>query len=276
MGGFGKKGGKGRTLGDGEKARNVEFILYDDGIVLPKDAVGNPMVNVHGRLVSFLDSAGLKCALSPVHDLDVYDLEDVIAYRARYAKRHGLKATAEEVIINSPDVGTPKEPHRHLHCYASGPRTLDWWLDWISPLCETYPAWRVWYIERPDTATRYLAHLDSEDKPHYPATAVEGFGGMDLSPLWHSDEIQTMHADVDIKSAIQSEGIRYYNQLYDWACETGDYNIMRNVKGAHSFWCQYLGGRLAIRNENMKRKSMRGGNGSVGAKSEGNVEDMIG
>lgn len=243
---YGHKGGKGRILGDKEKARNVEFIVYDDGVFCPKDESGALLVSPHGRMVSYLDSCGCRCALSPLHDQDVFDLEDVIAYRDRYAKRHELPATAEEVIAASPKVGDPKEPHRHLHMYAQAPHAVDWWLDeMIRPLCPDYPSWRVYQIINPFTATRYLAHMDSKDKAKYQPDQVEGFGGMDLSPLWASDEIMAIYAEDEVKEAIRANGIVYFHQLYDWACSTGDIALRRQVKGCQSFWNTYLSSRSA-------------------------------
>lgn len=261
---FGKKGGKGLALKDGESVRNVEYIIYPDQLDVPVGKDGEPMVTPHGRLVSFLETCGTKCALSPLHKDDVYDLEDVISYRHRYAAKMGLSASADEVIAESPDVGQPKEPHWHLHCYFAGQRKRDWLVDFIRQAVTDYPAWRIYRIENAYTATRYLAHLDCKTKPKYSANEVEGFGGMDLSPLWTSDEIESLHAIDDICEVIKSERIRYYNQLLDWALSSGDYNLLRSVRGNVSLWNNYLSGRAAEASAHAKRKSV------------GSVEELIG
>lgn len=264
MAGFGTKGGKGQILKDGEKVRNVEFILYDDNVEIPLGKDGKPMSTPFGRIVSFLDAARIKCALSPVHNEDVYDLEDVIAWRKRYARNHDLVATAEEVISSSPEVGTPKVEHRHLDCYAQAPHAKEWWLDFIRGLCPEYPDWRVWRIDNPKSATLYLSHKNSPDKARYKDADVLGFGGMDLSPLFETNEVQRLYTIVDVRDAIKENHIRYYNQLLDWAISTGDFDLANSVKGNASLWNMYLNGRISERAMN---KSM---------KCVGIVEDEIG
>lgn len=259
-----KAGIKSRVLDEKGSYRNVEYIIYPDQIIVPKGEDGQPLVTPKGRLVSYLETAGVQAALSPLHVGDMYDLEDVIAWRKRYAAKAGLEATAEEVIENSPKIGQIKEPHWHLDVYLSGQRKREYFHEWISQVCDHYPIWRMLKIERPDSATRYLAHLDCPSKVKYPANEVLGFGGMDLSPLWRTDEVEQMFTEIDIRDAIKENQIRYFNQLVDWAIGTGDYQIRKYVKGNAAYWNNYLSGRAA---ERAGRNSVKNG---------GNVKDMIG
>lgn len=258
MGGYGKKGGKGRIIMDGEKVRNVEYIIYPDNVFVPRDALGELLATPHGRIVSYLESARIKCALSPLHHSDVYDLEDVIAYRDRWAKRHELPATAEEVIANSPEVGEPKEPHYHLDVYAQAPHVASWWRDWIYQLCPDYPAWRIWRVDNPEAATLYLSHKGQKDKARYRDDEVEGFGGMDLSVLYRPSDVEKVYTLNDVREAIRENGIKFMNQLLDWALDTGDYQLICSVRGNAGLWRDYLGGRTSEREAKRERRNISG------------------
>lgn len=245
--------GKGRLIKDGEKVRNAEVIIYPDTIYCPVDMEGEPLCTPFARLISFLDGCGIKCLCSPLHDNDVYDLDDVVAWRRRYALKYGLMADAEKVITESPKVGQKKEPHYHVDLYASGPHDAAYWVDFLSPLCD-YPKWRIARIDNPYTATRYLAHMDSPTKAGYPSRDVMAFGGASLAPLFDNDEVKRAEIDGEIREVIRDMGFRHYNQLFDWAIQAGSYEYFASVKGKANVWALYFGGMKAEAAERKERK----------------------
>lgn len=243
-------------LKEGQKARNVECIIYPDAVIMPTDEGGQPIGTPWGRIVAYMDNLRVKAALSPLHDEDTYDYDDVQKRRERYVDHHGAteQSVLDEVL---PKVGEKKKPHYHLMLCFAGGRTRDGLSQMLAGLVDI-PVWRWQVIESVYGATRYLAHMDCKDKPHYNASLVVPFGGFSLAPLADTDDVSSLAVTQEIHKAIADEGIRYYSQLDRWSRRTGDINVMRNVQGRVGYWYRYLSDCSAERAERAERRKAEG------------------
>lgn len=233
-----RKAGKGRLMEDDEKLRNVETIIYPDMIKIPEDM--RSIITPYARLCSFMETCKFKCILSPLHDQDVTDVEDIMARRKRYMREHeGLTYDAEEVIQACGKVGEQKEPHYHALWFFDTQRDKDWMLDFWSE-CFDNPRWRISAITKNSSAIRYLAHMDQKSKHRYNTCDIRGFGGADLSPLVATDEVQSMNAYLDAYAAIRDYGFTQYFQVLEWAVDSGDYDLVKSVRGNVSSIDRYL------------------------------------
>ena len=256
-----------RRVSEEESVRNVQYIIYPDHIIVPEGKDGKPMCTPYYALCSWLDAQGVKAVLSPLHNLDMYDVQDVQQYRERYMYLHET-ATLEDAIANSPDVGQSKEPHYHLDLYLPGQKPLDYFLDFIRPIYGDYPAWRVWKVQDPEASKKYMSHKCSPNKARYKDNEVMGFGGVDLSCLWHTDEVEKLYALRDVRDIIEEEGITRYKVLLNYAINTGEAALIRCVQGSKSVWSEYLSD---VRYERaVKRKR------EMGTSHEGTMEELIG
>lgn len=239
-------------LQKGERARNVECIIYPEDITdLKTDDEGNEVETAFGRIVSFVDALRVPAALSPLHDEDVYDMEGIRKWQKRYLASHA-GSTLEEAKEASPRLGDKKKAHYHLMMKfqgAKGPEQLSAMMEGLV----TIPTWRWEVIEHVGSSIRYLAHLDCKDKPLYQAAQVIPFGGMDISSLCRTDETSKWEADEAIMYAIREYRFIWFNQLADWASNQGSYEISASIKGRYGYWCQYLQGRSLQRNADKKK-----------------------
>ena len=75
----------------------------------------------YGDLLGFLEGLHWKCVCSPIHDRDVYTVDDVKGWKKRHTDKETHEIT-EEDLQRCPEVGAPKKKHIHVyHCFK-GPR----------------------------------------------------------------------------------------------------------------------------------------------------------
>lgn len=228
-----------RRVTEDEAVRNAQYIIYPDHIIVPEDKDGSPICTPYYALCDWLDAQQIKAVLSPLHDRDMYDVADVEQWRDRFLYKHKT-ATMEEAIASSPNVGDPKEPHYHLDVYLPGQQKLAWFLDFIEPIYGEYPEWRVWKVRDPEASKKYMSHKCSPTKARYKDNEVMAFGGVDLSCLWHTDEVEKLYAIKDVRDIIIENGFTRYKQLLDYAISMGEASLIRCVQGNKSVWAEYL------------------------------------
>lgn len=256
-----------RRVAEDEAVRNAQYILYPDHIIVPEGKDGEPMCDPYYALCNWLDAQGVKAVLSPLHNMDLYDVEDVKQWRNRYLYKNRT-ATYEDAIADSPNVGDRKEPHYHLDVYLPGQQKLQWWLDFILPIYGEYPEWRVWKVRDPEASKKYMSHKCSPTKARYKDNEVMAFGGADLSCLWHTDEVEKLYALKDVRDMILEKKIVRYKQLLDFAISTGEASLIRCVQGQKSVWSEYLSD---VRYEQSLKKKR-----TCRTNDEGPVEEMLG
>ena len=150
------------------KKRNWAFVLYPESA--PSDWVEQ------------LQSTGLQCEISPLHDKDT-----------------------------NPD-GTPKKPHYHVIVCYSGPTSFNVVKGLTDSLHQPIPQ----ALEQVKGYHRYLTHMDNPEKYQYnPADirTLNGFSILDFSDLSRSEILEYKK---EVCALIRGNDIREYAQLLDF------------------------------------------------------------
>lgn len=239
-------------LKEGCRARNLACIIYAEGISF-------------GQLVPLLDGMHVPCALSPLHDSDLYDSTDVKKWVQRkqdeWAKLPATEQASgfEAWLAGQPNrvvVGQPKKAHWHCVFQFKGGKTGEQIAALFAPDYELNPR-AIEVVEHLDSYTRYLAHMDSKDlvrKPRYNWESVIGFGGFDLSALAKTPDIDRMRTIAEIHEHMQKRKWRYFYQLADDALASGDPEYMAGVIGRAGFWGAYFNSHKDARQERKRQE----------------------
>ena len=134
-------------------------------LVYPEDerlfAPSIPDARKREFLCSFLETLKVPCAVSPLHDADVWTDGDALLDASHVA-------------------GTQKKPHWHVVLRWDSLKSAAQVLALVEPL-------HVGHVERVESwrgYTRYLCHLDNPEKAAYDVNGVRAVMGYDLSPLY--------------------------------------------------------------------------------------------
>ena len=165
----------------------------------------------YGDLLSFLDSLHMKCAVSPIHDMDRFTSEDVW----KWCESHIDPETGdldEKYVDSAPYVGKPKKPHVHILFMNRSKKSVEDMGELFS-LIEVRPT--MWdKCEDPASMIRYFAHMDQDDKYPYSPYDIHGFGGINLDVLVVNDSKSRMHMLTGlIMDLIEEKDIYYFVQL---------------------------------------------------------------
>ena len=188
---------------DGYKGYNFVVLVYIEDLT----KVGC----TYGDLLAFLDSLHVRCACSPVHDMDKFSADDVWAW----CERHVDPDTGDldtHYLGSAPYVGKPKKPHVHiLFCMKSKKSVED--MCKMFSLLDIRPS--MWdRCEDPASMVRYFAHMDSPDKYPYSAYDIHGFGNINLDSLVCNESKSRMHEITnEIMDIINGEKVFYFFQL---------------------------------------------------------------
>lgn len=171
--------------GASSRTRNWTFLLYPDS--LPDDW---ELIIAHTHI---------KVILSPLHDRDVWDSFDERENPAHKA-------------------GTIKKPHYHAVATYDGVKSYKQVLEDFSGLGVSY----VQQVSSISQMSRYLCHLDDDDKVKYSRDDIRLFNGavVDLSKQLTCEEKRAIKHD--IQRFIREHGITEYCDLIDWCDEHFD------------------------------------------------------
>lgn len=234
---------------DGEKVRNAWCIVWMED--LERLFPDNP----YGALLSYLEGLHVPCAASPIHCHDKFTSEDVRKWR----KRHEDSKTGEvppELEESAPKVGDCKKAHVHILFFLKGARTAEWFSDLMADIVYI-PARRWEKVLHPDSAVRYLCHLDDKTKYQYSTLDVHGFGGIKLSALLRQEEFVKVQTLMYIHQYIRDNNVRHYADLVDWVQDTGDYEFVACVSGRASYFANYFRSKTEKRIEQKEREKRR-------------------
>lgn len=212
---------------DGEQVRIVQIIVWYDEMV--RYNADHP----YESLVGYLGGLHMPIACSPLHQNDLYDEEDV----RDWCRRHDvcLGESPEQ-----PHVGDRKKAHAHVIFESKAGRTNSWWCDLLRDFIPEIKKSRWQKVLHPDTAKRYLAHLDSPEKAQYSALDIHSFGGIKMGCLLREEEFVKINSFLYVLNYIDDNRIRYYHNVLRWARDTGDYEIISCVIGRTPAICKYL------------------------------------
>lgn len=153
------------------KKRNWAFVLY------PESAPNNWREQ--------LEKTGLKCAISPLHDKDVYE--------------------------DGEQKGLPKKAHYHVILCYDGPQTYNAVKALTERLRQPVPqpleAVRGYY--------RYFTHMDNPDKYQYSKADVQHLGGFDLRDYVEMTKTEVNKIIRCIQEYIQDNNVLEYSDLLD-------------------------------------------------------------
>jgi hypothetical protein len=189
----------------------------------------------YGDLLAFLDSLHMKCACSPIHDMDFFTADDVW----KWCEGHIDPETGdldERYIDSAPYVGKQKKPHVHLLFMNRSKKSVSDMQE-LFGLIDVRPT--MWErADDPFSLIRYFAHLDSPDKYPYSAYDIHGFGGINLDVLVMNESKAHMHELTGlIMDLIDERQIRYFWQLVHYIRrEYPDPEMEACVYGKHALF----------------------------------------
>ena len=244
-----------------EKVRNVCCIIFMEDL----EASGHTYYD----LLEYLASLHMECSCSCVHDSDLWTGPDVASWCEQHIdpltgdvclEDMGMHKEGEgedahvvlddaDKLANVPYVGKAKKPHVHLLLKGPSQQNAEWWSDLFAGLMEIRPTMWEKCLSVPGLM-RYFAHLDDPDKYQYGIFGVQGFGGIDLSPLVKTDEIRKTELHGEVLAFLQANpDMRYFDELVDALTE--DLDMSMYVKSTGAYWVSYIQGR------NLRRRNKR-------------------
>lgn len=187
----------------GYKGYNYTTIIYLEDM--------EQMSMTYGDLLAHLDSLHIRCAVSPIHDMDRFTADDVWTW----CESHLDEETGDldqRYIDDAPYVGKKKKAHVHTLFMNRSKKSVAEMHEILGMDCVRLTMWER--AEDPYSLVRYFAHLDSPDKYPYSAFDIHGFGGINLDALVINDTKSHMY---EISSClvdlIQQEKIYYFHQF---------------------------------------------------------------
>lgn len=190
-------------------------------------------------LKMYLSSLHIACAMSPLHDRDVYNDVDAMGWDKRVKEG---KVDPEE--SERPIPGAPKKPHYHVVLsFGRAKRSVQQILEVVQPIV---PSCRwVEPVASLGGYTRYLCHLDDEDKYTYSVDDVWTCGHYDLSPLWEVSKADKRGAVGVLCDYAKQYGIYNHCDLVDVVRELDSPALLDCVVERSFFFSKYLEGLYA-------------------------------
>lgn len=223
-----------------DKQRLVTLIIWLE------EMSGYNADNPYGGLLEYVQGLNIAAAVSPLHDQDTYTAEDV----RKWIRRNIDPDTGEvreDKLDFLPKVGDRKKAHAHIIIESKNPLIVQTndetklsWCAYFKDYGLDLQANRFQRVVNPDSAKRYLCHLDDEDKHLYNVLEVHTFGGIKMGALLRDDEFAKINAyNFCLQTAIEKK-FRYYFQLVRWAHDTGNPDFIGSVKGNTSAFNNYF------------------------------------
>lgn len=200
--------------------RNWDGVIWPDSVPLADLAAVFRRYHVEG-------------CISPLHDRDTYFREDVDEWKVRHMGSDGVLAPGLDV----PEVGDSKKPHYHFMLCFSGNKSELQVRDLLTTLDGNY---RLERTEDKRKMLRYMIHLDDKEKAQYDANDLLTFGGLDLSPLYTMDDVQTVDAVAELFELITANDITYFCDFADYVMTSGDYALAQIVLKRSSLFQSYI------------------------------------
>lgn len=160
------------------KKRHWAFVAYPES--LPEDWIEQ------------LKQTGLKTAISPLHDRDVFD----------DGERKGL----------------PKKPHYHVIVSYEGPTTFSNVENLTKRLNSTIPI----PLDQVRGMYRYLTHEDNPEKVQYSKSAIQTLNGFNIRDFVEMTKSEVGKYIREVQQFIRDNGITEYSVLMDTLLDGGE------------------------------------------------------
>lgn len=186
------------------KKRNWSFLLYPESA--PADWLEQ------------LKTTGLPVAISPLHDMDVWSLEDE-------QKNPEHKA------------GTPKKAHHHVIVCYDGPTTFSSVKSLTDRLNQPIPV----PLETVRGMYDYLTHEGQQDKYQYDKKDIQTLNGFSIRDYCELTKSEVTKYKREIQMFIRDNGITEYGDLMDLLMDAEDMENYYEVASNNTlFFVQYL------------------------------------
>ena len=197
-------------------------------------------------LITFIQGFEPKKWYAILHDKDVWTTKEEKEYKEKWEKEHGGKPLLPEDVEQweAHKAGRLKKPHYHVVMLFSRPRKIQPIRDRLSAeVGGTITGLNYW---RP--AIRYLTHMDSKKKEHYPPEAIFGYSNHYLDDCQPELDVQEM--EMDIMSAILTGGgMNNYAVLMRWARVQG-YQYVKFIRAHTSHFNNMCRGMAELNKDN--------------------------
>lgn len=165
------------------KKRNWAFVIYPDS--LPPE------------WKETLQSTGLQCVISPLHDKDI-----------------------------DPN-GEPKKPHYHVIISYSGPTSFNV----VKMLTDSLNAPIPQALEQVRGYYRYLTHKDNPDKYQYDEKDIKTINGFNITNFIELSRNEITEIKIKLQALIREKNILEYSDLMDFLIDSesyGEYDVASN------------------------------------------------
>lgn len=160
------------------KKRHWAFVAYPES--LPVDWINQ------------LKQTGLKAAVSPLHDRDVYE--------------DGEKK------------GIPKKPHYHVIISYEGPTTFSN----VEQMTKRFNATIPIPLDQVRGMYRYLTHEDNPEKVQYSKAAIQTLNGFDIRDFVEMTKSEVTKYIREVQKFVMDNGITEYADLMETLLEGGE------------------------------------------------------
>ena len=177
------------------KKRNWVFLVYPDSA--PSD------------WVSVLQSTGLSCAISPLHDRDVNP------------------------------TGEPKKPHYHVIACYSGPTSYNV----VKGLTDGLNAPIPQPLEQVRGYYRYLTHKDNPEKAQYCESDIRCLTGFDLADFCELSKSEVLAYKKELQILIRNLDILEYSDFMDYLQDNDLFTLYDIASSNTYFFEKYISSR---------------------------------
>lgn len=177
------------------KKRNWVFLVYPDSA--PSD------------WVSVLQSTGLSCAISPLHDRDVNP------------------------------TGEPKKPHYHVIACYSGPTSYNV----VKSLTDGLNAPIPQPLEQVRGYYRYLTHKDNPEKAQYCESDILCLNGFDLADFCELSKSEVLAYKKELQILIRNLDILEYSDFMDYLQDNDLFTLYDIASSNTYFFEKYISSR---------------------------------
>lgn len=162
--------------------------------------------------LQLIEEAGIRCAVSPLHDRDRFTQRDIDNYEGD----------------EKPEVGDLKKPHYHIVLSYTGKRRFSDVWDFIKTLYKDPATAPIPKLPRGDIrgAVRYLVHMDNKDKAQYSREDVKAICGFDVGLYFKlSEEEEDEVFDAIMQYVIDHGIVEYWDILFHLKLLKGRTNL---------------------------------------------------
>lgn len=189
---------------------------------------------VYEDMVTYFKTTLIQVVVSPLHDKDFYDAEDVLKQKKMVAA--GFKPEVKAII------GKPKPPHWHVYVQFPGHKTLaqaraffnmdNWGQESYFPYVEPLLTW--------GGSVRYSCHLNNPEKAQYDPKDVVALNGAKVDALLETSAQQKIETFRQLRDFAMSAHMYEYSDLVDMALDTGNDAMFQMLYDKPSFYDAYM------------------------------------